>query len=82
YSLIGDIIRLRKARGLTQAQLAAMVNTKQPAIARLESGRVTPSLESVEAIADALGAQFVCRLEPQGGSPKSRGKQKANAARR
>ncbi len=38
FHLAREIIKLRKEAGLTQKQLAEMVGTSQPAIARLESG--------------------------------------------
>jgi transcriptional regulator with XRE-family HTH domain len=38
YELAKQIIKFRLSRNLTQAQLAKLVGTSQPAIARLESG--------------------------------------------
>ena len=43
-----QVTRLRMLRGLTQAQLAEMVGTRQPSIARLENGTSAPSLGSVK----------------------------------
>ena len=37
--LVAQIIRARKSKGFTQGDLARMIGTKQPAIARIESGR-------------------------------------------
>lgn len=37
----------RRRRGLTQAALAALAGTTQSAIARLESGRTSPSFDDV-----------------------------------
>lgn len=37
-----QVARLRIMRDLTQKQLAELVGTKQPSIARLESARTTP----------------------------------------
>ena len=48
--------RLRIQRGLTQAQLAELVGTRQPSIARLENGNSFPSLSFLKRIADALDA--------------------------
>jgi len=48
-------MHLRLAKGLTQAQLAELLNTKQESIARLESGSPLPSLSTVKRVADALG---------------------------
>jgi ribosome-binding protein aMBF1 (putative translation factor) len=53
---------LREARHLSQADLAAKVGTKQPAIARIESGRGIPRLDFLQRIADALGARLDVRL--------------------
>ena len=58
-----QIARLRAARGLTQAEVAALVDTKQPCIARLEKGETLPSLAFLTRVADALGARIVVRLE-------------------
>jgi transcriptional regulator with XRE-family HTH domain len=41
YDLAAEVIRMRMARNLTQTQLAKLVGTSQPAIARLESGNHT-----------------------------------------
>jgi len=62
-----QIARLRIARGLTQEQLARMVGTKQPSIARLENGSSVPSLSFLRRIADALKATLEVRLIPEEG---------------
>ncbi len=53
---------LRIERGLTQTQLADLVGTKQPSIARLERGETTPSLQFLKRVAEALDAHFEIRL--------------------
>ncbi len=53
-----QIARLRMLRGLTQSQLAEMVGTRQPSIARLENGASTPSLSFLNKIAAALNAKI------------------------
>ncbi len=65
YELAAAVIRLRLARGLTQAQLADMLNTKQESIARLESGSSLPSLSTVRKVADALDADLEINLRPR-----------------
>ena len=60
-----QIAQLRIQRGLTQAQLAEMVGTRQPSIARLENGNSIPSLSFLKRIADALDARIEVRLTPQ-----------------
>ena len=64
-----QIARLRIQRGLTQAQLAELVGTQQPSIARLENGSSIPSLSFLHKIASALNARIEVRLvaEPQEG---------------
>ena len=59
-----QVARLRMLRGLTQAQLADMVGTRQPSIARLENGSSTPSLSFLSKIAEALGAKIEFKLIP------------------
>lgn len=59
-----QVARLRLIRGLTQAQLAEMVGTRQPSIARLENGSSTPSLSFLSKIAEALGAKIEFKLIP------------------
>lgn len=53
-----QIARLRIQRGLTQAQLAEKIGTRQPSIARLENGNSIPSLAFLKRIADALDARI------------------------
>jgi DNA-binding XRE family transcriptional regulator len=64
-----QIARLRILRGLTQAQLAEMVETRQPSIARLENGSSVPSLSFLERIADALDATVEIKIKPKPFSP-------------
>ena len=59
-----QVARLRMLRGLTQAQLADLVGTRQPSIARLENGSSTPSLSFLNKIAEALNARIELKLVP------------------
>ena len=59
-----QVARLRMLRGLTQAQLAEMIGTRQPSIARLENGTSAPSLSFLSKIAEALGAKIEFKLIP------------------
>lgn len=59
-----QIARLRIAQGLTQAQLAEMVGTHQPSIARIESGKSLPSLLFLERVASVLNARVEVRILP------------------
>ena len=60
-----QIARLRIQRGLTQTQLAEMVGTRQPSIARLENGSSVPSLSFLERIARALDARIELHVVPR-----------------
>jgi transcriptional regulator with XRE-family HTH domain len=57
-----QVARLRIKLGITQAQLAEIVGTKQPSIARLENGDSSPSLSFLEKVAEALGAEVKVNL--------------------
>lgn len=48
------IAAVRVARGLRQADVARRLGWSPPNYARIEKGRITPSLKSLEAIAEAL----------------------------
>ena len=61
-----QIARLRMLRGLTQAQLAEMVGTRQPSIARLENGSSLPSISFLQKVAGALNAHIEVKLVPEG----------------
>ena len=70
FELVRSILALRLERGMTQAELAQAAGTKQPAIARLESGRHRGvSLTTLEKLAHALDARLVVRLEPAEKTP-------------
>src|SRR5947209_8688798 len=61
----GELVREgRKRAGLTQKDLAERAGTTQSAIARLESGRSTPSLETVERLLRLCGFQLIVELAP------------------
>ena len=49
-SLARDIIRDRRAAGLTQKELADLVGTRQETISRIESGKQTASVKLVDKI--------------------------------
>ena len=49
---------MRRDAGLTQAQLAVKVGTTQSAISRLEAGRVSPSMRTLQRIYAALGREI------------------------
>jgi len=62
FTLINALIEARKNKGLTQAQLAQKIGTKQSVISRLEIGRGNPTLEFLKRFAKALNSTLEIRL--------------------
>ena len=46
-ALIGELIKARKERGLSQRELEALSGVKQPVIARMENGSTVPNLNTI-----------------------------------
>ena len=63
FGLLDELLKARHRAGLTQAEVAELMGTKTPAIARLEAGggskRHSPSIATLRKYAEAVG----CRLE-------------------
>ena len=61
---LGEQLRaLREAQHLSQSELARRMGSTQPAIARLEAGRVAPSLDTLDRAAAALGVELVITFQ-------------------
>jgi len=58
FAIAEAVIGKRLEQGMTQAELAAKVGTKQSAISRLESGRSNPSVSFLEKVAKALNLRL------------------------
>ena len=54
-ALIGKMIEAREEKGLSQRELAEISGIKQPAIARLESLKVTPQINTLFKVLYPLG---------------------------
>lgn len=54
-ALIGEIVKARKEKGISQRQLGEMSGVKQPVIARMENGTASPNLSTVLKVLTALG---------------------------
>ena len=48
------VARLRKEKGLTQAELSALINKDFQSISRIESGKINPSAFLILQLANAL----------------------------
>ena len=64
FSLLSALIKARVASGLTQEQVADRMATSQGNVARLETGKVTPSLKTLKRYARATGHRLRISLEP------------------
>jgi transcriptional regulator with XRE-family HTH domain len=65
FVLASAVIDARNRAGLTQQELARKMGTTQPVVARLESGRVRPSMRTLERLAEATGSRLLISFEPR-----------------
>ena len=54
-----QIQKLRESKGLSQQDLAAKCNFEKSTMSRLETGRVNPTLSTLEKVAKALDVSIV-----------------------
>ncbi len=68
FTLLDELLQARQRAGLTQAQVAARMGTKTPAVARLEAGggsrQHSPSVTTLRRYAKAVGCRLEIRLRP------------------
>ena len=57
-AIIDRLIEERHHRGMTQKDLAQAANLTQPVIARLESKKALPQLDTLLKVASALGCEL------------------------
>ena len=55
---------LRESAGLTQAELARLIGTRQSNVSRLETGNLNFTVEMLEKIAEALRAELTVKFIP------------------
>lgn len=58
------VLKYRNDHQLSQRDLAQKLGWKQPAVARLESGEVNPSLETLYQLASRLRIHFMVEVAP------------------
>lgn len=63
--LVAKIILRRKELGWTQAQLAEAAGLKQSAVARIESAKVIPRIDTIQTLAKAVGMKLDLVLDEQ-----------------
>ncbi len=54
-AIIGELIKARKSKGLSQRELEELSGVKQPIIARMENGSTTPNLSTLLKVLAPLG---------------------------
>lgn len=54
-AIIGEIIKARQEKGMSQKKLEELSGVKQPIIARMENGKTSPQLETVLKVLAPLG---------------------------
>jgi DNA-binding XRE family transcriptional regulator len=62
FAIARELIAARVRAGMTQAELAKRMSTTQSTIARLESGRMMPSMRTFSRYALATNSHTVVRL--------------------
>jgi transcriptional regulator with XRE-family HTH domain len=62
--LLIDLGEIRRARGLTQTQVAATMGTSQSAVAKLERGESDPRMSTVARFALAVGHRIEYAIVP------------------
>jgi DNA-binding XRE family transcriptional regulator len=67
YAVKRGLIAMRKAKGMTQEDVASLLGTRKSNISRLESmnSDVSPRLKTVESYARALGYRMTIKFEPE-----------------
>lgn len=64
-ALIERLVELRKAKGLSQRRLAAITGISYVVIARLESKKQSPNIETLNKLLDALDARLTIEEIPK-----------------
>jgi hypothetical protein len=68
FALLDELLHAHQRAGLTQAEVAARMGTKTPAVARLEAGggsqKHSPSVATLRRYANAVGCRLEIRLRP------------------
>lgn len=54
-SIIGELIKARKEKGISQKKLEELSGVKQPIIARMEKGSTSPQLDTILKVLAPLG---------------------------
>ncbi len=61
--LIEQLIRYRKSKKITQADISDNTGIQRPNISRLESGKYNPTLDMIVRVADSIGLEVEINLK-------------------
>lgn len=61
FQLIEAIVKKRAQKKLTQKELAEQIGVAQSALARFESGRVSPTLPFIQKVVSGLGLRLTVK---------------------
>jgi len=68
FTLLDELLKARRRANMTQADVAKAMNTKAPAVARIESGggskEHSPSIATLRRYAEAVGCKLKISFEP------------------
>ncbi|MBW4637365.1 MAG: helix-turn-helix domain-containing protein [Gloeocapsa sp. UFS-A4-WI-NPMV-4B04] len=71
FNVARAVIALRSQSGLTQRELAERIGIKQPQLARIESGKQLPKLETLALLADGAGYTIEVNFVPKARKKRS-----------
>lgn len=57
------LLEARASQGITQKELAARIGIRQSNLSRIETGMVSPTLQTLQKIAEGLGKKLVVQLK-------------------
>lgn len=69
-AIIGELIKARQEKGLSQKKLEELSGVKQPVIARMENGTTTPNLSTIMKVLFSLGKTLYVGELPKSASAK------------
>lgn len=65
FQFLDELLQARKSLRLTQEEVAKRMGAKIPAIAKLESGAYSPTIDTLRKYAGAVGCKLEIKLIPK-----------------
>lgn len=65
-SIVRELVAIRKKQKISQEELAGRMHVSRTVLARVESGKSSPKLVTVEKIAQALGFRLILAEDKKG----------------